>query len=66
MKRLSLFLAGETLQPKRAIANIVDREVIHSDLTLPYFKSTNMQVLHMFFVHDDLIVQYFIPATSLV
>ena len=38
LKRLSLFLAGETLQPKRAIANIVDREVIHSDLTLPYYK----------------------------
>lgn len=49
LKRLSLFLAGETLQPKRAIANIVDREV-----------------LHMFFVHEDLLVQYFIPATSLV
>jgi len=49
LRRLSLFLAGESSQPKRAIANIVDREV-----------------LHMFFVHEDLIVQYFIPATSLV
>jgi len=47
LKRLSLFLAGEQLQPKRAIANIVDKEV-----------------LHMFFVHDDLLIQYFVPATS--
>jgi HUS1 checkpoint protein len=47
LKRLGLFLAGEQLQPKRAIANIVENEV-----------------LHMFFVHDDLLVQYFLPATS--
>jgi len=47
LKRLGLFLAGEQLQPKRAIANIVEGEV-----------------LHMFFVHDDLLVQYFLPATS--
>jgi len=47
LKRLSQFLAGEQLQPKRAIANIVESEV-----------------LHMFFVHDDLLVQYFVPATS--
>jgi len=47
LKRLGLFLSGEQLQPKRAIANIVEGEV-----------------LHMFFVHDDLLVQYFLPATS--
>lgn len=47
LKRLGMFLAGEQLQPKRAIANIVENEV-----------------LHMFFVHDDLLIQYFLPATS--
>jgi len=47
LKRFAVFLAGEQLHPKRAIANIVQGEV-----------------LHMFFVHEDLIVQYFIPATS--
>merc|ERR1712179_156402 len=47
LKRLGLFLLGEQLQPKRAIANIVQGEV-----------------LHMFFVHDDLLMQYFLPATS--
>jgi hypothetical protein len=47
LKRLTLFLSGEHQQPKRAIANIVDREV-----------------LHIFFVHEDLMVQYFIAATS--
>jgi len=47
LKRLALFLGGEQQHPKRAIANIVDKEV-----------------LHMFFVHEDLVVQYFVPATS--
>jgi len=47
LKRLGMFLSGEQLQPKRAIANIVEGEV-----------------LHMFFVHDDLLVQYFLPTTS--
>ena len=69
LKRLSLFLAGETLQPKRAIANIVDREVISHILGSRYsvlYTNHCLQVLHMFFVHEDLVVQYFIPATSLV
>jgi len=47
LRRLALFLGGEVLQPKRAIANIVDREV-----------------LHMFFVHEDLVVQYFLATSS--
>jgi len=47
LKRISLFLAGEQLQPKKAIANIVDSDM-----------------LHMFFMHDDLLVQYYLPATS--
>ena len=46
LKRLNMFLVGEELQPKRVIANIVEREM-----------------LHMFFIHDDLVVQYFLPAT---
>ena len=47
IKRLHQFLAGEQLQPKRAIANIVDQ-----------------QALHMFFLHEELLVQYFLPATN--
>ena len=47
LRRFGLFLSGEQSQPKRAIANIVDSEM-----------------LHMFFVHEDLLVQYFLPATS--
>jgi len=46
LKRFNIFLVGEQLQPRRVIANIVEREM-----------------LHMFFLHDDLIVQYFLPAT---
>jgi len=47
LKRLSSYLSGEQLQPKRAIANIVEGDM-----------------LHMFFLHDDLLIQYFVPATS--
>jgi len=47
IRRLYQFLAGEQLQPKRAIANIVDQ-----------------QALHMFFLHEELLVQYFLPATN--
>jgi len=47
LKRLGLFLSGDLLQPKRAIANIVEGDV-----------------LHMFFVHDDPLIQYFLPSTS--
>ena len=47
LKRFSIFLVGEQLQPKRVIANIVEREM-----------------LHMYFIHDDLVVQYFLPVTS--
>jgi len=46
LRRFNMFLLGEELQPKRVIANIVEREM-----------------LHMFFIHDDLVVQYFLPAT---
>ena len=35
LKRLALFLSGEQLQPKRAIANIVDREVRGQHLQQP-------------------------------
>jgi len=49
LKRLVAFLqpGDSTSQPKRAIANIVQGDL-----------------LHMFLVHEDLLVQYFIPATS--
>jgi len=47
LRRFSLFLTGEQVQPKRAIVNIVEKEM-----------------LHMFFLHEDHLVQYFLPATS--
>jgi len=47
LRRFSLFLSGEQSQPKRAIANIVDNEM-----------------LHLFFLYDDLLIQYFLATTS--
>jgi len=46
LRRLGLFLSAELGQSKRAIANVVDTEM-----------------LHMFFLYDDLLIQYFLPVT---
>jgi len=45
LKRLNIFLAGDQLQPKKVIANIVEREM-----------------LHIFSLYDDLMIQYFLPV----